>query len=521
MHGSSLRRPLAVFRIKRVSPFPRYFFGLPRHRVAPFNTGGNSRSEKPSRGAIGLECATVPPRAVPPFSAPGAPHRPCHPPDFRGPRDVASPGNLSPPYSAVPPRAFHSSAACARKHRDKWQSMACDADQATSKHRQYERRQQRAATNRELRRWRGVQGGAVSVDDAQCVRETRQCGMDVRGLWSKGSMMRDHHAMPHAWDSHGGSRHNQQQQREEEQRGRDEEEGDWTGRGWEERGRGGGGGRKQPWVHYWQQMKSREIQERLRDGSFAAASFHWDGSFSSSFARHPSFVRFFRSARRNHQASSSSASSNGAAGDFPGGSAEHFDSEDSWRGHGGAERDGGYGGWSRADEAEAWRRQQQVDSYMDTGEVTYDHLRHDHDHDHGDYEPYGMGHQQSAYYKRWAPPRDNPWERFGHIWQETERIRAETERIRKEREERAARGDAGRGKEEVLSWEEMEMRRLLGLATQGALTQASLKAAYHRCAKQWHPDAQHGLKPEARVEAERRFKLISSAYETLSARLAK
>ncbi|CAI7889139.1 unnamed protein product [Closterium sp. NIES-54] len=96
----------------------------------------------------------------------------------------------------------------------------------------------------------------------------------------------------------------------------------------------------------------------------------------------------------------------------------------------------------------------------------------------------------------------------------------ETERIRKEREERASRGDAGRGKE-GLSWEEMEMRRLLGLATQGALTPASLKAAYHRCAKQWHPDAQHGLKPEDRAEAERRFKRISSAYETLSARLAK
>ncbi|CAI5499572.1 unnamed protein product [Closterium sp. Naga37s-1] len=412
---------------------------------------------------------------------------------------------------------------------------ACDADQATSKvnprfplstpcpsaplHRQYERRQQRAASNRELRRWRGVQGGAVNVDDAHCVVEARQCGMDVRGPWSRGTIMHDHHAMPHAWDSHGGSRGNQQQQREEEQRGRDEDEGGWTGRGFGEGGRGGGGGKKQPWVHYWQHMKAREIQERLRDRSFAAASFHWDGSFSSSFARHPSSVRFFRSARRNHQPSSSS--SNGAADDFPGGSAEHFDSEDSWRGHGGAERDGGYRGWSRADEAEAWRRQQQVDSYMDTGEVTYDHLRHDHEHDHGDYEPYGMGHQQNAYYKRWAPPRDNPWERFGQIWQETERIRMETERIRKEREERAGRGDAGRGKEEGLSWEEMEMRRLLGLATQGALTPAELKAAYHRCAKQWHPDAQHGLKPEDRAEAERRFKLISSAYETLAARLAK
>ncbi|CAI7889136.1 unnamed protein product [Closterium sp. NIES-54] len=95
--------------------------------------GGNSRSDKPGGGDIGLECATAPPRVAPPVSPLGASHRPCHPPDLRGPRDVAPLRNLSPPCSAVPPRAFHSSVACARKHRDKWQSMACDADQATSK----------------------------------------------------------------------------------------------------------------------------------------------------------------------------------------------------------------------------------------------------------------------------------------------------------------------------------------------------------------------------------------------------
>ncbi|CAI7883992.1 unnamed protein product [Closterium sp. NIES-53] len=418
--------------------------------------GGNSRSDKPGGGDIGLECATAPPRVAPPVSPLGASHRPCHPPDLRGPRDVAPLRNLSPPCSAVPPRAFHSSVACARKHRDKWQSMACDADQATSK---------------------------VSP------RSPPSTPCRSAPLVFRSPLLPSSTPMPPLSPA------------------------------------------SRPLSHisffllisallYPSPPLACSIPLPLLPHSLPSPH---PLSFPPPYLLSPLFVFLplypVPGTPPSFPAVPTPPSFLSTCLLFSS-SGQHFDTEDAWRGHGGAERDGGYRGWSRADEAEAWQRQQQVDSYMDTGEVTYDHLRHDHDHDHGDYEPYGTGHQQNAYYKRWAPPRDNPWERFGQIWQETERIRMETERIRKEREERASRGDAGRGKE-GLSWEEMEMRRLLGLATQGALTPASLKAAYHRCAKQWHPDAQHGLKPEDRAEAERRFKRISSAYETLSARLAK
>lgn len=54
------------------------------------------------------------------------------------------------------------------------------------------------------------------------------------------------------------------------------------------------------------------------------------------------------------------------------------------------------------------------------------------------------------------------------------------------------------------------------LGAQPSATLAELKQAYHREAKRWHPDRYAGATPDAYERAERRMRLLTVAYHTLS-----
>jgi DnaJ-class molecular chaperone len=62
-----------------------------------------------------------------------------------------------------------------------------------------------------------------------------------------------------------------------------------------------------------------------------------------------------------------------------------------------------------------------------------------------------------------------------------------------------------------------EQLKLLGLPQEnGALDRVQLRTAFLKAAMQWHPDKH--VETEAKSMAEKRFKLVKEAYESLVAR---